>query len=216
MKKSIEVGQKIYGKLNLDKFITKNKEYSVVDFNKESIIYIADNGQKMTVNYNNINDYFDTDKTDKIVESVITKYLNRSKVGIEKYGTTLQENNHDNFLLHLQEELQDATLYIEKLMNQQEESITSKVLDWADKRDLLESVNSWKQYAKLQEESLELYNAMLDDNKEEIIDALGDIGVVMIILANQLGYDFFACIEKAYEVIKNRTGITIGGTFIKS
>lgn len=57
---------------------------------------------------------------DKIVEQVVNKYQERSKVGIEKYGTTL-EGNTDGilvFLNHLQEELMDATLYIEKLKGQ--------------------------------------------------------------------------------------------------
>ena len=55
---------------------------------------------------------------DKIVESVVNKFNERSEVGIKKYGTTLAENNTDNFLVHLQEELMDATLYIEKLIKQ--------------------------------------------------------------------------------------------------
>lgn len=54
---------------------------------------------------------------DKIVEGVITKYRQRSEVGIAKYGTTLDENKATliEWLTHLQEELMDATLYIEKL-----------------------------------------------------------------------------------------------------
>lgn len=62
-------------------------------------------------------------RTDKIVDQVIEKFQQRSSVGIMKYGTTLYENNHDNYLLHLQEELQDATLYIEKLLTQNAEII---------------------------------------------------------------------------------------------
>ena len=54
---------------------------------------------------------------DLIVESVINQFKERSKVGIEKYGTTLQENNSDDFLQHLKEELMDAVLYMEKLQN---------------------------------------------------------------------------------------------------
>lgn len=54
---------------------------------------------------------------DLIVESVINQFKERSEVGIEKYGTTLQENNSDDFLQHLKEELMDAVLYIEKLQN---------------------------------------------------------------------------------------------------
>jgi len=53
---------------------------------------------------------------DKIVEQVLVKYQERSDRGFQKYGTTLQENNKDSYLKHLQEELMDATLYLEKLM----------------------------------------------------------------------------------------------------
>jgi hypothetical protein len=62
-------------------------------------------------------------RTDPIVDQVVAKFQQRSSVGIKKYGTTLYENNHDNYLLHLQEELQDATLYIEKLLTQNAEII---------------------------------------------------------------------------------------------
>ena len=61
--------------------------------------------------------------TDPIVNQVISKFEKRSAIGARKYGTTLHENNKDNYLLHLQEELQDATLYIEKLMTQNLEII---------------------------------------------------------------------------------------------
>lgn len=54
---------------------------------------------------------------DKIVEGLLEKFKSRSEKGIEKYGTTLAENNlsFDEWLNHLQEELMDATLYIEKI-----------------------------------------------------------------------------------------------------
>jgi hypothetical protein len=55
---------------------------------------------------------------DKIVEDVVNKFINRSEVGIRKYWTTLEENNTDDFLKHLQEELMDWILYIQKLMSQ--------------------------------------------------------------------------------------------------
>lgn len=53
--------------------------------------------------------------SDPIVLSVIDKFNTRSQIGINKYGTTLQDNNTDDFLKHLQEELMDAVNYIEKL-----------------------------------------------------------------------------------------------------
>jgi hypothetical protein len=58
-------------------------------------------------------DYFTPQ--DAIVAKVIEAYKTRSEIGIAKYGTTLDANNTDDFLQHLQEELMDATLYIEKL-----------------------------------------------------------------------------------------------------
>lgn len=57
-------------------------------------------------------------KKDSIVESVVSQFSKRSSIGIEKYGTTLEENNNDDFLQHLKEELMDATLYVEKLQSQ--------------------------------------------------------------------------------------------------
>lgn len=53
---------------------------------------------------------------DKIVQQVVNKYQERSDRGYQKYGTTLEENNKDIYLKHLQEELMDATLYLEKLL----------------------------------------------------------------------------------------------------
>ena len=59
-----------------------------------------------------------TPKTDKVVDEVINQFKERSKRGIEKYGTTLQENNTDDFLQHFKEELMDAILYIQKIQSQ--------------------------------------------------------------------------------------------------
>jgi NTP pyrophosphatase (non-canonical NTP hydrolase) len=221
MKKLIELGTKLYGKFDLDKYITKDKEYIVIDFNKESIIYLADNGHKMTVNYNNISDYFDYNiieipKKDSIVEEVVKQFRKRSELGISKYGTTLAENENDNFLIHLQEELMDAVNYIEKLKSQQNTSTKNNVLVWAEDKDLIHEENAPKQLIKLQEEVGELCSAYLKGNKAEQIDALGDIRVVITILAAQLDLDIDACFDIAYNEIKDRKGVTKNGTFIKN
>jgi hypothetical protein len=54
---------------------------------------------------------------DSIVESVIEQFKQRSNVGINKYGTTLDREDLTmlEWLKHLQEELMDATLYVEKI-----------------------------------------------------------------------------------------------------
>jgi hypothetical protein len=72
---------------------------------------------------------------DKIVMNVLAKYAMRSRVGQDKYGTTLETNNKDNYLKHLQEELMDATLYLEKLMYLNQE-ITNLVRDYSNDAEL--------------------------------------------------------------------------------
>ena len=47
----------------------------------------------------------------------MAKYAERSRVGIEKYKTTLDRNDLtlDEWINHLQEELMDATLYLSRI-----------------------------------------------------------------------------------------------------
>jgi hypothetical protein len=54
---------------------------------------------------------------DTIVESVIEQFKQRSKIGIEKYGVTLDRNDLTRleWLQHAQEEAMDMILYLEKL-----------------------------------------------------------------------------------------------------
>lgn len=83
------------------------------------------------------------EKQDLIVKSVIEKYQVRSEVGQEKYGTTLERSdlNYIQWIQHLQEELMDATLYLEKLKSELESNpnfpdghiITKESWDNADK-----------------------------------------------------------------------------------
>ena len=72
---------------------------------------------------------------DQVVDNVIDKYYERSQVGITKYGTTLYNNNKDNYLKHLQEELMDATLYLQKLIDLNEE-LTIMVKMYGNDADL--------------------------------------------------------------------------------
>ena len=56
---------------------------------------------------------------DKHVEAVRQKLLDRSQVGIKKYGTTLERQDTDiaGWLNHLQEELLDAVCYLERVIH---------------------------------------------------------------------------------------------------
>ena len=54
---------------------------------------------------------------DSVVQSVIQKFIDRSKIGKEKYGTDLDRNDlkPKDWIQHAQEELMDGILYLEKL-----------------------------------------------------------------------------------------------------
>lgn len=64
-------------------------------------------------------------KLDSIVESVIVKYKDRANVGFTKYGTNLDRTdlNTKDWAEHLQQELMDAVLYLEKLKTEMKNSL---------------------------------------------------------------------------------------------
>lgn len=114
------------------------------------------------------------------------------------------------------------------------------VLRWAKDKDLLHSENADKQFMKFIEEVFEfrdantlylnerngldsefgLYGEIESDGylqtlEEDLKLEMGDILVTLIILCEQIGIDPEECLSMAYEKIKNRSGKTINGTFIK-
>jgi|TARA_R110000822_G_scaffold6169_7_gene26075 hypothetical protein len=65
---------------------------------------------------------------DPVVERVVDKFVERSDVGFEKYGVTLEDDPSDMFawLNHLQEEMMDAVLYLQKAKQQYEAQRTEE------------------------------------------------------------------------------------------
>ena len=91
----------------------------------------------------------------------------------------------------------------------------NRIRSWAQERGLYDKGNTMTQYVKLQEEAGELAKALLKDDQPEVIDAIGDMVVVLTNLAHQRGVYIEECIQTAYEVINKRTGKMINGTFVK-
>ena len=89
------------------------------------------------------------------------------------------------------------------------------IRQWASNRGIYTNGDTKTQYIKLQEESGELARAILKDNKSELIDAIGDMIVVLTNLAALEGLQVEECVVSAYEVIKSRQGSMINGTFVK-
>lgn len=91
----------------------------------------------------------------------------------------------------------------------------SPIRKWASNKGIYEKGDPKTQFVKLLEETGELAKAILKDDDEEFIDAIGDCVVVLTNLAALKGYNIEDCINSAYNVIQNRNGEMINGTFVK-
>ena len=67
---------------------------------------------------------------DPVVERVVDKFVSRSDVGFAKYGVTLNDDKSNLFawINHLQEELMDAVLYMQKLKESSMEEMQEALL----------------------------------------------------------------------------------------
>ena len=96
------------------------------------------------------------------------------------------------------------------------ENIFGLIREWAQERGLYDKGDSKTQYIKLMEESGELAQAILKNDEPEVIDAIGDMVVVLTNLAKLRGHNIEDCIQSAYDEISNRKGKMVNGTFVKN
>jgi NTP pyrophosphatase (non-canonical NTP hydrolase) len=89
------------------------------------------------------------------------------------------------------------------------------IREWAHERGLYDKGDVKTQTLKLLEEAGEICRAVLKDDKEQIIDGIGDCVVVLTNLAELNDISIEDCIDAAYEEISNRTGKMVNGTFKK-
>lgn len=94
------------------------------------------------------------------------------------------------------------------------DELIKAVEQWGRDKDLHDPI---MQYAKLNEEVGEIAHELTRGRLEsaELIDAIGDTAVTLIILADILGTDLHYCLGQAWWQIKDRKGCTEGGSFIK-
>jgi NTP pyrophosphatase (non-canonical NTP hydrolase) len=96
------------------------------------------------------------------------------------------------------------------------DNLIENVQLWAQNKDILKSENAPKQLMKVMEELGETAGAIAKNKAtDEIMDGIGDTFVTLIILAYQLGLEPSACLEAAWNEIKDRKGNTVNGVFIK-
>jgi len=168
------------------------------------------------------------DTVDWIVDNAKTSMYDASRSYI--YNKAYYEEFLNFFETHNQKLMENyktqSEMIVEKLRNRIRTEplsngsviptpIFQRIRDWAGERGLYRKGDSKTQYVKLQEEAGELAKALLKRDHEEIVDAIGDIVVVLTNLAHLEGFKIEECVESAYEVISKRTGKMVNGTFVK-
>lgn len=91
----------------------------------------------------------------------------------------------------------------------------NEIRQWAHDRNLIEGSDRFRQMVKLVEEQGELAAGIAKGNEALVIDSIGDMVVVLTIIAAQSGVNIEACIEAAYDEIKDRKGRMRDGVFVK-
>jgi len=89
------------------------------------------------------------------------------------------------------------------------------IRQWAHDRNLIDTPTCHPQMTKLTEEVGEVAAAIARDDKGALKDGIGDVAVVLIILAAQNGLTFEECVGAAYNEIKDRTGRMVDGIFVR-
>jgi NTP pyrophosphatase (non-canonical NTP hydrolase) len=86
---------------------------------------------------------------------------------------------------------------------------------WANQRGIYEHGDTKTQALKLMEEAGEICRAVLKEDHDEVVDGIGDCVVVLTNLAELQGVSIEKCINVAYNVISQRSGKMVNGTFKK-
>ncbi len=109
-----------------------------------------------------------------------------------------------------------SVMFDRKKKKKKKENIYGLIRTWATEKGIYKSGDSKTQYLKLMEEAGELAEALLKNDEPEVIDAIGDMVVVLTNLAKLRGHNIEDCIASAYSVIKDRQGKMTNGTFVKN
>jgi NTP pyrophosphatase (non-canonical NTP hydrolase) len=94
--------------------------------------------------------------------------------------------------------------------------IEMDVIRWGEARQIVQHSNPMAQARKTQEELHELFDAIVANDREAMIDAYGDILVTLVMGCATADLDLVKCFEHAYEQIKDRKGTLLpNGIFQK-
>jgi phosphoribosyl-ATP pyrophosphohydrolase len=152
-----------------------------------------------------------------IVDNSKPSMYNINKCFIYNKKLSQLENTEHNSAQHSEPNVCTDNLLPFPLLQEtiDETNVYDLIRKWAYDKGILNSGDSKTQYVKLIEEGGELARAILKKDKPEIIDAIGDMIVVLTNLAALEGLKVEDCVVSAYDVIKNRTGKMQNGSFVK-
>ena len=90
------------------------------------------------------------------------------------------------------------------------------VVQWGEERQIISNSTPKEQFLKCVSEVGELGDALAKANHGEMIDAIGDVIVTLIMVAECAGIDIAYCLHSAWNQIKDRRGhLTPDGVFVK-
>lgn len=87
---------------------------------------------------------------------------------------------------------------------------------WGRDRNIIGGATSEAQLKKLLSELGELADGLAHKDIDEIKDGVGDVVVVLAMIAGIEGTTIAECVDHAYNEIKDRQGILFDGVFVKS
>jgi NTP pyrophosphatase (non-canonical NTP hydrolase) len=91
-----------------------------------------------------------------------------------------------------------------------------KVIQWGEARQIVQNSTPYAQALKTKEELDELFEALLNNDREAMADAYGDLLVTMVMGCACADLDLVECFKGAYEEIKDRKGyLSPEGIFVK-
>lgn len=93
--------------------------------------------------------------------------------------------------------------------------LVALIQNWAWDRNLIDGSTPNAQMLKLMEEVGELAGGVCKDKADVIKDSIGDVFVVLTIIAAQMGWSIEECVQAAYAEIKDRKGRMVQGVFVK-
>ena len=188
---------KLKGRLMDCTGMTWDTEFGSCIITEESIKWIIDNVKESM--YNPERCY--------VYNKAFARYFDNNNA----YKTTLAD-------LHMNDQYNGKTL-TGSLSPERQNGIAvsrfDKIRLWALERGLYDKGDPKTQTLKLIEEAGEICRAVLKDDREQIIDGIGDCVVVLTNLARLSGTSIEHCIDAAYDEIKDRKGKMSNGTFKK-